>query len=342
MTAIFPKYETYPMTSTILRPTGSDVRAVSETHINLYTPKTPFASTVLHKYRITDPSSPNFAWHVVLDIEGSQIAGQYRAGQSIGVVPSGRFAESNLNPAHRSLDHKIRLHSIASPCWGDDWKGKTVSLCVKREMGEDEQTGELVFGEASNLVCDAKPGDTVYITGPSGKGFLLPDDPMQHNYVFVATGTGIAPFRGMLIELFDQGYQGIVWLLFGVPYSTDLMYDEEFRYFAEWHPNFHYITAVSREQKNRDDQRLYVQHQMDEHRDTLVALLEKPETMLYMCGLKGMEFGIYKWLYRVGSSLMTLPEEMTVEEIQGLSRQDAAWTKIERSRQKARLLKETY
>ena len=330
------------MTSTIVRPTDSDVRAVPATHINLYTPKRPFAATVVHKYHITDPSSPNFAWHVVLDVEGSEMAGKYRSGQSIGVVPAGRFTEPSLNRAHRSLNRKIRLYSIASPCWGDDWNGQTVSLCVKREMREDEETGELVFGEASNLVCDAKPGDTVQITGPVGKGFLLPDEPMRHNYVFAATGTGIAPFRGMLIELFDQGYEGEVWLLFGVPFSTDLMYDEEFRYFAERHPNFHYIKAVSREQKNRDGQRLYVQHEMDEHRNALVEVLENPETMFYMCGLKGMEFGIYKWLYRVGSNLMTLPEGMTVREIQALSRQDPAWPKIEMSRHKARLFKETY
>ena len=139
------------MTSTIVRPIDSNVRAITATHINLYTPKSPFASTVLHKYRITYPASPNYAWHVVLDVEGSQISGKYRAGQSIGVVPSGRFTKASFNRAHRSLDQKIRLYSIASPCWGDDWKGQTVSLCVKREMGEDKETGELVFGEASNL-----------------------------------------------------------------------------------------------------------------------------------------------------------------------------------------------
>ena len=80
-----------------------------------------------------------------------------------------------------------------------------------------------MFGEVSNLISDAKPGDTLQITGSAGKGFLLPDAPLDRNYVFSATGTGIAPFLGMLMELFEQGFQKDVWLVFGVPYLTDVM-----------------------------------------------------------------------------------------------------------------------
>ena len=199
-----------------------------------------------------------------------------------------------------------------------------------------------MFGEVSNLICDAKPGDTLQITGPAGKGFLLPDAPLDHNYVFAATGTGIAPFRGMLMELFEQGFQKDVWLVFGVPYSTDVLYDEEFCRLAERHPNFYYITAVSREQKNSIGGKLYVQHRLQDSEDALVPLLANPETMFYMCGLKGMEFGIYQWLYRIGSKLVKVSDGMTADDIQALPRDAAAWTKIDRLRDKSRLLKETY
>ena len=325
------------------RPSDLQLAPIPAPHVNLYTPKEPFESRVLAKHRITETASPNHAWHLVLSLAGSRMAGKYRSGQSIGAIPEGRFSEAQLNYAHKSLDHKLRLYSIASSCWGDDWRGETVSLCVKREIGEDEQTGELVFGEASNLLCDAKPGDVLHITGPAGKAFLLPDDLLAHNYVFVATGTGIAPFRGMIIELCEQGHDGEVWLLFGVPYSTDVMYHEEFLSLAEQHPNFHYVTAISREQKNDRGGKMYAQDRLQQHQDTLIPLLERPETMLYMCGLKGMEFGIYQWLYRIGSNMVTLPEGMTVDDIQTLSWADApAWGKIDRLREKTRLLKETY
>lgn len=268
--------------------------------------------------------------------------GRYRIGQSIGVVPEGRFNDPKFNVMNRSLDSKIRLYSIASACWGDDWRGETVSLCVKREVDENEETGELVFGAASNFICDAQLGDRMQITGPVGKSFLLPENPLPHHYVFVATGTGIAPFRGMLIELFNQGFAGEAWLIFGVPYSTEVMYDEEFRQWSQNHPNFHYRTAISREQRNREGGKLYVQHRLEEEEERLIPLLRRPETRLYLCGLKGMEFGIYKWLYRIDSGLLSLPPGMTVEAIQAMTRESPDWMKVEKARDKERLFKETY
>ena len=330
------------MSVTVENPTGTELAPVPETSVNIYTPKRPLVSKVLEKYRITHHTSPNYAWHVVLSLEGSEMAGRYRIGQSIGVVPEGRFVDEKFNYAHQKLDTKIRLYSLASACWGDDWKGQTVSLCVKREFSEDETTGEIAFGECSNHICDAKPGDELQITGPSGKGFMLPDNALEHDYVLVATGTGIAPFRGMLIELFNQGYEGQVWLVFGTPYSTDIMYDDEFRFLDERHSNLRYVTAVSREQKNPRGGKMYAQDRLVEHQDELAPLLEKPETMLYMCGLKGVEFGVYQWLHGIGSNLVTLPEGMTVEEIQNLRRGDPAWIKVDRARDKTRLFKETY
>ena len=329
------------------KPENISLFSVPDTRVNLYSKKNPFSAKVVDKYRISEPSSPNYCWHVVLDISGSQMAQNYRAGQSVGVIPTGRFNNAEFNQAHNQvrngkLAEKIRLYSIASPCWGDDWRGNTVSLCIKREIGEDAESGELVMGSASNYICDAKIGDQITITGPVGKNFLLPDDPLNYNYILAATGTGIAPYRSMLIELFNQGFQKEVWLFFGVPYSTDVMYDNEFRYLADLHPNFHYITAISREQKNDQGGRMYVQDRLMEQADQLLPLLSHPTTLMYLCGLKGMEFGIYPWLYSTKSNLVNLPEGMSVQDIQNLPASAKEWSQIERARDKDRLFKETY
>ena len=67
--------------------------------------------------------------------------------------------------------------------------------------GEKPPTNGLHIGACSNYLCSLKPGDGVRVSGPSGKKFVLPNDVDDHAYVFVATGTGIAPFRGMVKEL---------------------------------------------------------------------------------------------------------------------------------------------
>ena len=332
---------------TLERPGHVSLSSVPETTLNLYTKKKPLSATVADKYRISDPSSPNYCWHVVLDIAGSQMARKYRIGQSVGVIPTGRFQNAEFNLAHNqirkgTLASKIRLYSIASACWGDNWEGNTISLCVKRELQEDIESGELVMGAASNYICDAAIGDQVMITGPVGKSFLLPDNPLDHNYVFAATGTGIAPYRGMLIELFNQGFEKEAWLFFGVPYSTDIMYDDEFRYLDDRHSNFHYVTAISREQTNDQGGRMYVQDRLAQYADQLVSLLNQPTTLMYLCGLKGMEYGIYPWLYGIESNLVKLPDGLSIQDIQDLPRSSKEWPRIERARDRDRLFKETY
>ncbi|MBT19465.1 hypothetical protein CMK17_05655 [Candidatus Poribacteria bacterium] len=324
------------------QPDSLQLDPAPEVAVNLYNKKKTFVAQVVDKYRISHASSPNHCWHVILDIKGSEMAGKYRVGQSLGVFPDGRFNNHKFNHVHQSLTNQVRLYSIASACWGDDWHGNTVSLCVKRELGEDAETGELVMGSTSNFICDAQPGDSINVTGPVGRSFLLPEDPLNYHYVLVATGTGIAPYRGMIIELFNQGFEGEVWLIFGVPYSTDIMYDDAFTYFSERHPNFHYHTAISREKRNAKGERFYVQDALEENQGQLAPLLEKPNCLMYLCGLKGMEYGVYPWLYRIKSNLVALPEDMALDQIEKLPRDAREWIRIERSRDKKRLLKETY
>ena len=330
------------MSRSLSRPEGFQLSPAPEIVVNLYNKKNTFAARVVDKYRISHASSPNHCWHVILDITDSKMAGKYRIGQSLGVFPDGRFNNHEFNYVHQSLTNQVRLYSIASAYWGDDWHGNTVSLCVKRELGEDAETGKLVMGSTSNFICDVQPGDLINVTGPVGKSFLLPENPLDYHYVLVATGTGIAPYRGMIIELFNQGFEGEVWLIFGVPYSTDIMYDDAFTYFAEKYPNFHYHTAISRENRNAKGERFYVQDALEENQEKLVPLLEKPNCLMYLCGLKGMEYGVYPWLYRIKSNLVSLPEDMTFDQVDKLPRDAREWIRIERSRDKTRLLKETY
>ena len=106
------------ITSFLEKPVDSSLMPIPETAVNIYTPKNPFPAEVVSKYRITDSSSPNYGWHVVLNLKGSKMVGRYRIGQSVGVVPTGRFNNAEFNYAHEALNDKIRLYSITSRLLG--------------------------------------------------------------------------------------------------------------------------------------------------------------------------------------------------------------------------------
>lgn len=230
--------------------------------------------------------------HVAFDISGTPLAGNFIAGQSFGVLPPGVDA--------KGLPHKLRLYSVASPRQGEDGNGTVIATTVKRLIDENWETQKLHLGVCSNYLCDLRVGDEVRLSGPNGKRFVLPLDVNAHDYVFFATGTGIAPFRGMLMELAHagfgvnptQGASGRAILVLGAAYATDLSYHAELTRWASEYPWFEYVTAISRE-RSTEGAPAYVQDRIV--RDQSVArLLEGPRTLAYVCGIAGMELGIFQ------------------------------------------------
>ena len=196
--------------------------------------------------------------------------------------------------------HKLRLYSVSSPSKGEGGKSHLVSTTVKR--ANEEVDGVFYKGLCSNYLSNLKPGDKVKVTGPSGRRYLLPSNALDYNYVFFATGTGVAPFRGMINELFEKGITNQVALVFGCPYRTDFIYPKYFNEMETIHPNFHYIKMISREDRRQDGSKYYVQTAIDDRSETLSPILGKENTLIYLCGMKGMESGIYHNLALQGFS----------------------------------------
>lgn len=256
--------------------------------MHLLRPTEPGVGIVVKNERCTSSKkAAGFVRDIQIDVSQTPLVGQCWPGQSIGVIPEG--VDQNGKP------HKVRLYSLSSPITGCDGEGKVYSVTVKRTIDEHWEGHKLFLGVASNYLCDREPGDKLQISGPAGKRFVLPVDVNKHDYTFVATGTGIAPFRGMLLDLFRQGCKGRVTLLMGAPYSTDLLYHSFFLQMAEEHPNFTYLSAISREQVDGREG-LYVQDLLRVHRDQLLPQLAGEKNLIYICGLAGMELGIFQQL----------------------------------------------
>ena len=86
----------------------------------------------------------------------------------------------------------------------------------------------------------------------------------------------------------------------GTPYTTDLIYDDLFTELAANHSNFHYHTAISRETRPDGRRGQYVHHYVDEQMDLFGPVLANPRTLLYICGLAGMQSGLYQVMARHG------------------------------------------
>lgn len=275
--------------------TMTQAKAKKDAHadipVNIYRPNAPFIGKCISNEALVKEGGIGIVQHLKFDLSGGDL--RYVEGQSIGIIPPG--LDKNGKP------EKLRLYSIASTRHGDDVDDKTVSLCVRQLEYKHPETNETVYGVCSTHLCFIKPGDEVKITGPVGKEMLLPQDE-DAKIIMMATGTGIAPFRAYLWRMFkdkekaanpEYQFKGFAWLIFGIPTTPNILYKEELEEMEQHYPeNFRLTYAISREQKNPQGGRMYIQDRVAEHADELWKLIKEEKTHTYICGLRGMEDGI--------------------------------------------------
>lgn len=256
--------------------------------MNTFSPKKPFIGKVKSVERIVGPKATGETCHIIIETD-KQIP--FVEGQSYGVIPPG----TKINSRGKEVPHGTRLYSIASTRYGDEFDGNTTSLCVRRAVYWDPELGRedpAKKGICSNFLCDAKPGQEVTMTGPTGKLLLMPEDP-NIPIVMVATGTGIAPYRAFWRRMFFENipnykFTGLAWLFMGVANSDAKLYDDEIQLCAQNFPDqFRVDYALSREQTNAEGGKMYIQDRMKEYADEIFDLLANG-AHIYFCGLKGM------------------------------------------------------
>ena len=270
--------------------------------MNTFTPKKPYEAEIVSVDRIVGPEATGETCHIVIKTDNNI---PFWEGQSYGVIPPG----TKITPAGKEKPHAPRLYSIASSRYGDTYDGNTTSLCVRRATYWDPELGAedpAKKGVCSNFLCDAKPGDKVMMTGPMGASMILNEDDPNAVHIMVATGTGIAPYRSywrrMFLEDTPFKFSGLGWLFMGVANSDAKLYDDELQEILDNYPDqFRVDYALSREQKNKDGGKMYIQDKMEEYADQIFDLLENGAIM-YVCGLKGMMPGINDMLEKVAES----------------------------------------
>jgi ferredoxin-NADP reductase len=165
-----------------------------------------------------------------------------------------------------------RTHTRAYSLASTPRAGAQFDLCLNR----------VDQGFLSNWLCDLEEGATVQLHGPHGM-FTLREP--HHDAVFIATGTGIAPFRGILHWLFEQPERNQdheFWLVYGTRHEDGLYYRDEFLAIEKAHPNFHYVPTLSRGGEEWKGLRGYVQDHVRE------IVTGRSGMRAYICGLHQM------------------------------------------------------
>lgn len=133
-------------------------------------------------------------------------------------------------------------------------------------------------GQFSEWLFELKPGGAVDMRLPMGT-FTLHHP--EREAVFVATGTGIAPFRSMLKAHLSESSPEIT-LVFGTRYERGLLYRAEFEEMARSCPQFHFRPVLSRPGQEWRGLTGHVQAHLKG------VVLERRSMDVYLCGLKEM------------------------------------------------------
>jgi len=157
-----------------------------------------------------------------------------------------------------------RAYSIASAP-----NGNRFALCLNR----------VPEGLVSPLLFDMSVGEQVEVQQPLGYFTLRQSG---HPAVFVATGTGVAPVRSILLTALPQGAP--ITLIFGARYPHGILYREEWEQMAKEYGHFRFLPTVTRPDESWKGSVGRVQGLLD---DVLAGHApEKPD--VYICGMKEM------------------------------------------------------
>ncbi|PVH73461.1 riboflavin synthase domain-like protein, partial [Cadophora sp. DSE1049] len=110
--------------------------------------------------------------------------------------------------------------------------------------------------------------------------------------IMIASGSGIAPFRGFLTErarLSSIGREvGRSILFIGCRSSEDHLYGDELQALQSSNESVDIVTAFSRTEKSMRGEKMYVQGRVEERGEEVVQLLMEENAYLYICGSASM------------------------------------------------------
>lgn len=144
---------------------------------------------------------------------------------------------------------------------------------------------------SSYLREQAKPGDAITFRGPMGSFYLRP---IERPLLFLAGGTGLAPFLSMLDKIAEEGeVTQPVHLIFGVTHDEDRVELARLEGYARRLPNFSYLCTVASPESSSPHKGYVTQH-------ITASQLNGGDVDIYLCGPPPMVEAVRDWLAAEG------------------------------------------
>lgn len=169
-----------------------------------------------------------------------------------------------------------------------------LEICVRAVSG----------GFCSNFIHRLRPGDRIQVEGPYGDFRLSGGS--QRDVLLVATGTGIAPIKSMLLSLLDQGDRRRIRLFFGLRNVSDLFYTKMLGDLRAAHSRFEPTIILS--QPDPEGWSGLRGRVTDLIRDQ-VSPVEASRSDAYLCGGRAMIEDVKKLLILKGMSIEQIHHE---------------------------------
>jgi len=161
--------------------------------------------------------------------------------------------ELNQRFTHYSfeLQHPLSLDFLAGQYFSvqvsDQGIRRSYSICSSPDIkhGFEFLVDKAPAGVGCQFFANLQFGQNIEALGPLGM-FVMVDDPAEKEVVLVANGSGIAPFRAMILNQLQVHHdQRKITLLWGMRHETDLFWELEFQQLSQAFANFEFVPIIS-------------------------------------------------------------------------------------------------
>ena len=222
-------------------------------------------------------------------------------GEPLEYIP-GQFLQVHFHYADGTATK--RSYSLATRQDQMPGPGQSVEIAVSYVAG----------GAATALFEGLESGGHVDASGPYGRFCLMPGD-TNRRYLLIGTGTGVTPYRAMLPQLAaliaDRGIEVV--LLFGARSPEELLYGDEFRAFADAHPNFRFVPCFSRDLPAEGSPHAHADVRKGYVQDILAEFAPDADAdIAYLCGNPNMVDATFEVLKAAGLPIPRIRREKYV------------------------------